>query len=206
MKRFRGILAGLSLALAGLLSLTPAAKADIFQTYDLAWSGATFSNSSSATGVMTLDLSTLINPTPIAGGGGLDNSGYEDIISDITRLSVVVTGAGAGNGTFLLANLAPDSAFGSYTYWFTNGVTLNMEGNVLSQLQAAGGDFNLFFAPPGPDGSSVLTLTTDGLGGNPMSMTEFAPSVPEPDSMILVSATLIVLGFAARKRIARGKA
>jgi hypothetical protein len=34
---------------------------------------------------------------------------------------------------------------------------LNMGGNVLAQLTAAGGDFNLFFTPPGPRNVLVLT-------------------------------------------------
>jgi hypothetical protein len=175
-----------------LTFLTPAAKADTVQTYDLAWSGAAFGNLASATGVITLDLSTLPNPSA-TGGSGLFGTDYVDISSDITSLSVTVSGAVAGNGTFTLANLAPDSSFGTETYWDTNGNTLNMEGNILTQLQADGGDFNLFFAPPGPQGSSVLVLTTDGLSGNPMNMTEFSPvATPEPGTLPLA---LLCLGL-----------
>jgi hypothetical protein len=180
-------------------SLTPAAKADTIQTYDLAWSGAPFSNGASATGVITLDLSTLPNPSA-SGGSGLFGTDYVDIASDITSLSVSISGSVAGNGTFTLANLAPDSNFGTETYWDTNGNTLNMEGNILTQLQADGGDFNLFFAPPGPQGSSLLELTTDGLSGDPMAMTEFSPVVtPEPGTF---SCVLLCLGlFVGVKRL-----
>ena len=71
------------LLLAGLLLVTAAAYADVFQTYALTWSGASFGNNATATGLMTLDLTTLPNP-----------SGFEDdITSDITSLSVTVSGA-----------------------------------------------------------------------------------------------------------------
>ena len=186
----------LCLAVLLLVALTPAAKADTSQTYDLAWSGAPFGNGASATGVITLDLSTLPNPSA-SGGSGLNGTDYVDISSDITSLSVTVTGASAGNGTFTLANLAAVSDFGTETYWDTEGVTLNMEGDILAQLQAAGGDFNLFFAPPGPDGSAPLTLTTDGLGGDPMFMTEFTPvaATPEPGTLSLLPSGLLCLGL-----------
>jgi hypothetical protein len=201
MKRVGHILAGLSLALVGLLSLAPAAKADTFQTYNLAWSGTSFGNTANASGTITLDLTTLLNPTV---PGGLGGTSYYDILSDITSLTVTVTGASAGNGTFTLANLCACSVFGSDTYWNTNGATLNMGGNVLSQLTAAGGDFNLFFTPPGPQGSNVLVLTTDGLGGDPMSMTSFNPtSTPEPSSVNLMLIG-IGLAFVMRKRLAKG--
>ena len=191
--------AAVGFTLALTFSLTPAAMADTIQTYDLAWSGAAFGNGASAAGVITLDLSTLPNPSA-SGGSGLFGTDYVDISSDITSLSVTVTGSVAGDGTFTLANLAPVSVFGTKTYWNTNGNTLNMEGNILTQLQAIGGDFNLFFAPPGPQGSSVLQLTTDGLTGNRMAMTEFSPVVtPEPGTL---SSVLLCLGlFVGVKRL-----
>ncbi|MBV9503775.1 MAG: hypothetical protein JO323_02095 [Acidobacteriia bacterium] len=177
-----------------IFNLTPVAKADTIQTYGLAWSGAALGNGASATGVIVLDLSTLPNPSA-AIGSGLSGTDYVDISSDITSLSINVTGSGAGDGTFTLADLAPDSSFGIKTYWNTKGNTLNMEGNILTQLQADAGDFNLFFAPPGPQGSSALQLTTNGLSGNPMAMTEFSPVVtPEPGtfSSVLLCLALFV--------------
>lgn len=191
------ILAGMSLALVGLLSLAPAAKADSYQTYDLAWSGAIWGNTASATGTITLDLSTL--PT--------NTSSYTDIISDITSLSVTVTGSGPGDGTFTEADLAPLSVLGYYTYWWTNGSTIDMEGDILAQLIAAGGDFNLYFASPGPQGNAVRTLCTDGgfyvpgsCSADEMTMTEFAPvtSTPEPSSLLLLlSGGIILAGIMA---------
>ncbi|MGA2773828.1 MAG: hypothetical protein ABSG26_23770 [Bryobacteraceae bacterium] len=95
------------LPLAGLLGLLPAAHAgDIYQTYNLAWSGAPFGNGASATGQITLDLTTLPNPAVDA----------TEIIGDIQSLTVTVTGAGAGNGTWTQANLVPTSPLGMNTY------------------------------------------------------------------------------------------
>jgi hypothetical protein len=196
------ILLSLSLALAVPLSMTPDANADTYQTYNLAWSGATLGNGATATGVITLDLTTLINPTTSA--GSLSGRGYFDIISDITSLSVTVTGAGVGDGTFTKANLCACSNFGSNTYWNTNGSTVIMEGNVLAQLTADLGDFNLFFPSPGPQGSAILTLTADaisiptplGLAGDPMKMTEFAPvATPEPSTISLMLTGVGLLGL-----------
>jgi hypothetical protein len=196
------------------LILAPNAKADTYQTYNLAWSGAPFGSedTAAATGVMTLDLTKLIDPTTDEGslletGTSLGiYSGYFDIISDITSLSVTVTGAGAGNGTFTKADLCACSYYGSYTYWFTFFRTVNMEGNVLAQLEADHGDFNLFFTSPGPQGGDPLTLFTDALGGLPVVMTEFAVATPEPDtiSLMLTGVGLSGLMMVTRKRISLG--
>lgn len=144
----------LALVVMTMLTVTGgSALADVYQTYDLAWSGSVLGNSASASGGITLDLTTLINPTV---PGGLGGSSYYDIISDITSLTVTVTGAGAGNGTFTLADLCACShdipVSGSFTFWNTNSDTVNMQGNVLAQLTADRGDFNLFFTPPRPSG------------------------------------------------------
>jgi hypothetical protein len=184
-------------AAASLILATGFARADTFQTYDLAWSGASFGDGASATGTMTLDLTTLINPTV---PGGLEGTSYYDIVGDITALSITVSGASSGNGVFTLSDLCGCSAFGSFTYWSTNGSTVNMSGDVLSQLQADGGDFNLFFSAPGPQGSDPLTLTTNGLDGDPMAMTEFAPAgVPEPGVWALLGLGVFGVGFALRR-------
>jgi hypothetical protein len=75
-----------------------------------------------------------------------------------------------------------------------------MSGNVLAQLEGDGGDFNLFFAGPGPQGSNILTLTTNALNGDPMAMTEFAPSgVPEPSIWAMLGLGVFGLGFALRR-------
>jgi hypothetical protein len=125
----------------------------------------------------------------------LGGTSYYDIVSDITSLTVTVTGADAGNGAYTLADLCACSAFGSFTFWNTNGNAVNMKGDVLAQLNAAGGDFNLFFTAPGPQGSAPLTLTANASIGDEMAMTKFAP-VPEPATWVMMSLGFGGLAFA----------
>ena len=67
----------IALAVMSMVIVTGAsALADVFQTYNLAWSGAFLGNNASASGNITLDLTTLTNPTA-AGDVGVD------IVSDI---------------------------------------------------------------------------------------------------------------------------
>jgi hypothetical protein len=49
---------------------------------------------------------------------------------------------------------------------------------------------------PRPQGSSVLTLTTNALAGDPMSMTEFSPAVPEPATWAMMGLGFAGLAFA----------
>jgi len=184
------VLAVLSLVFTGMLLSAPAAIADTYQTYDLAWTGAYLGNNASATGVMTLDLTTLANPV-------LDP--IHDIKSDISSLTVTVTGASSGNGTWTLDDLA-------YTFWNTNGFTLDMQGPVAQELYFVQGDFNLFFVSPGPIGTIFMTLTSDGGKGDPMVLTTFEPAVstPEPSTFFfLLGGLVVVIGFVSmRPRVA----
>jgi PEP-CTERM motif len=192
MKRISQSLACTLLFSAGALSLALPARADVFQDYAIAWSGAPNGNTATAVGTMNLDLTTLPNPEPT----------YTDIITSIQSLSITVSGSGGGDGTFTKADLAPESAESTNTYWFTNGATLNMEGDVLAQLLADSGDFNLFFGgPDGPEGSFVLQLQTDQLQGDVMNMTKFA-ATPEPSAymLALVGAGLFGLVKVARRK------
>ena len=184
------------LLLFGLMMLVPAASADdVYQTYNLAWSGASFENGASATGQITLDLTTLPNPI----------SGNVNISGDIQSLSVTVTGAGSGDGTWTLADLYD-------TYWWTGSDALNMgtelvgqptTGNPWGTSDGSSGDFNLWFDNGGPNGYFNFDLATAGEGGDQMLLTEFDPvsDTPEPGSFILLGSGLAALAGMARRKI-----
>ncbi len=91
----------------GLMVSAFTACADTFQTYSVAWSGASFGNNATATGWITLNITTLPNP----GGPGYD------LYSDIVSLTVTVTGAtlSTNDGTWTKGDLAPLSLDGTYT-------------------------------------------------------------------------------------------
>ena len=184
--------------LAGLLLLVTTAYADTFQTYDLAWSGATFGNNATATGQINLDLTTLPNP----GGPGYD------MYNDIASLTVTVVGASSGNGTWTKADLNP----GFRSFWWTGGVALNMNQQLVGQATLGNpwgtpdgnsGDSNLFFTNSGPFGTFYFTLTTDGGTQDPMLLTSFAPvsSTPEPGTMALFGSGIIGLAGVLRRKI-----
>jgi hypothetical protein len=188
--------------IVGLLLLAATAYADVFQTYNLAWSGASFSNGATATGQITLDLTTLPNP----GGPAYD------MYNDISSLTITVTGASSGNGTWTKADLAPISNLGTYTYWDTGGSALDLTkqlvgqptlGNPWGTPDGISGDFNLFFTNGGPLGTSYFTLTTDGGTQDSMLLTSFAPvsSTPEPGTMALFGSGILGLAGVLRRKI-----
>jgi hypothetical protein len=187
------------LLLVLLLVSACSAAADTFQTYNLAWSGASFKDSAQATGQITIDLTTLPNP-----GGPV-----YDMYNDTASLTITVVDAPVGDGTWNKGDLTI-SQFDSYTNWDTGGGVLNLNAELIGQPTMYGqtwgtpnghsGDFNLFFGRGGPSGTNFFTLTTDEGYGDQMLLTEFAPDgdTPEPGTFILLSSG--VLGIAMRLR------
>jgi hypothetical protein len=186
--------------LINILAVAATSHADVFQTYNLAWSGAPFGDNATATGVIVLDLTTLPNPGPTV----------YDMYNDISSLTITVTGATSGNGTWTKADLCACSALGTYTYWWTGGAALNLNtelvgqptlGNPWGTPDSISGDFNFFFTSPGPLGTFYFTLTTDGGTQDPMLLTSVAPAVPEPGSLILLGSGLATLAGTLRRRM-----
>ena len=195
---------------AAVLAFASAPAHATLRTFDLLWSGASYGNTASATGVIVIDDTLLPNPSF---GYYFTNPGGIGIQS----LSVTITGASSGNGTFTL----PDFAF---VAWDTNGVALDLTQDLVGQPTAGapwgtsdynnpdiGGDFNLFGGTPygttpgAPAGTWYFELTTNEFLGDKMLLTSFAPraisSVPEPGVIAFgVLAGGSVLGLIARKR------
>ena len=190
------------LLMISVLALAVSANADVFQTYDLTWSGVSFGNNATATGQITLDLTTLPNP----GGPAYD------MYPDIASMTLTVSGAISGNGTWTRSDLAPISNLGTYTYWDTGGATLDMNQQLVGQPTTGSpwgtpdgisGDFNFFFTNGGPIGTFYFTLTSDGGNGDTMALTSVAPEVPEPGTLVLAGSGIMLFAGSLRRRFLR---
>ncbi len=188
-------LAGVATALALFLGVaSQQAKAGAV-TYAATWSGAPSGNTASATGLITLDTATLPNP-----GSYFSTVALPSFLLDLT---ITVSGAGAGDGTFTLSDFQG-------MYWDTGGGTLDLTTQLVGQPIGGGntwgpggaGDFNFFNSAPGaPNGVDVFLLATLGGNGDVMQLTSLAPTTtPEPGSfsLILIGASTMA-GFAGRR-------
>ena len=187
------------LALAALFVLgTSSAVQAQLATFDLSYSGASFGNSAVGTGVITLDLATLSNP------------GFNQSLAPtyITSLSLTISGASSGNGTFSLADINTFKLD-------TNGGTLDFTRQLIGQPTAgasfgtpngSGGDFNLFGSTlADPVGVFFFTLATSGGSGDQLLLTSIAPTTtPEPGSIaFLVGIGISGSVFVRRRKNAR---
>jgi hypothetical protein len=181
------------LAAAALLLLVASVANAAPITFNFTWSGASLGNNARATGFITFERTLLANP---------GNNGFALPNAAVTNLSITVTGAAAGNGTFPLA------AFTTVVFE-TNGGTLDLTRQLIGQpttqlpwgtptdslgMQAGdGGDFNLFggapdgvsryaarapagVVAPAPVGVNYFRLAANGGQGDNMLLTSFAPA------------------------------
>ena len=182
---------------AGLTSF--AADADAVTTFNIQYSGAIFGNNSSAVGTIILDETQLSqsfsSPSPFG--------------TTVLGLSLTVSGAPGGNGTFTLSD------FTSWQ-WTTGGTTFDYSQDLVGQTLQGGGvfgsisiwnlGFNLFntgssSAPSGVSDSFVLVTEQGEAEDDPMQLTSFVrASVPEPSTYGLIGIGALGVAFAARRR------
>ncbi len=206
------------LAVSGLAFVSAIAAQATLITFELTYSGASRANTATATGYITFDDTGLPNPgeyptkpsTPpdlpprlLAVTLPDPGSGLPDWLVD---LSLTITGASAGNGTFGLGD------FGGLI-WDTGGATLDLTRELIGQTVGSstwgasnGGDFNLFgpdfggvaaipaigLADPvdavAPNGTSAFVLSTNGGKGDAMQLISMKPTViPEPSTYALLA-------------------
>ena len=170
-------------------------------TFDLAWSGVSYGNSASAVGTISLDDSLLPNPGFVFG---------DPLSPTVTALSITVSGASSGNGTFNMSDF-------DFWFWDTNGATLDLSSQLVGQNtlgnpwgtpQSMSGEFNLFAltVQGAPLGSDYFTLRTNNGSGDLMLLTSFSPqtaAVPEPTSIAIFGIGAGLMSLVSNRRRCR---
>ena len=169
----------------------------------MAFGSATFdftfidsSTGASATGQFSIDPSLIFNG---------NNS-----VSELTNLSITVSGATAGNGTF------GESDFSTFAWESTDpdpSSDFNFAQNLVGQngfgSGFGGGDFNFFNSPSSPlapGGVAPYTLGADGRNADAMALTSLQEvTVPEPAAMGLTALGLLAMSAVLRRRALRSR-
>ena len=131
--------------------------------FKLSWSGASFGNAATATGVISLDLAILTSTPNIQSSSSMNSA--------VTGLTVTVLNAGPGSGTFVFSD------FRGVLFYSNAAVDFNTD--LVGQnggLFVTHDDFNIFRAsgsPSAPNGTSPNVLTPYG-GSLQMKLVSFA--------------------------------
>ena len=171
-----------ALLLASALGAGSAQAAVITQYF--VFSGASLGNTATATGSITFD------------PGSADQTFG---ISSPNDISVTVSGATAGNGTF------DRSSFSDFVF-YTGGIALDFSRELVGQSgwgTGFTGDFNLFGSGgSAPVGTGPFNLTTNNYSGDTMALTSMGPSgaVPEPETYALMGIGSLALAWARRRQ------
>jgi len=171
---------------AALLTIAPNTASAAVTVFNIAYSGASFSNTAVATGKISIDTALL------TAHGNVIYEGFSPIVTD---LSLTVSGARSGNGTFGLADFEG-------WLWDTGGQTLDLTTQLVDQI--SDGDFNLFnfSSSHAPAAYGPLLLRADAGHSDTMRLTSFAPDsasvAPEPSRALLLAAGLT--GMMLRRR------
>ena len=169
---------------AGFVSFLGTARAAVY-VFDITYSGASRGNTATAFGTITLE-----DPP---------NPGFSNDFSKVISLTLTVSGASSGNGTFTKSDFIGWS-------WATNGGTLDLDAELIGQstddltwgtdnFEGGAGDFQLIAAQGSgaPNGTWLFQQTTSEGSGNPMFLTSMSPdsiAAPEPGQ---VAASLLLL-------------
>lgn len=165
-----------AVAVGAVLAASSATAA--LQTYHILYSGAAFGNGATAEGTFTVDDTVFTNPGSFDGFGG----GINGAIVDVT---LTVSGASSGNGTFTAAD------FGN-GYYLTIVDALDLNTEWVGQPQPTPGttwgdytlggsdtnDLNFFGTTPGaPTGDFFFVLGADGDTAEKMALVSVNPNV-----------------------------
>jgi hypothetical protein len=172
-------------AMIGAAALTTAAYADDIESFTADWSGTPFSDSASATATFDLDI-TAIDAALNNNTGGFYNGALDGYISD---LSMTVTGASSGNGTFTTSDFNE--------FYFTTGGPIDFGSDWVPQPNLE--DFNLFSSDNAPLGVEEEVLATDSGDGDIMQLTSVTPA-PEPSTLELAGLGALSSLFLFRRR------
>lgn len=202
-----------NLTIAALFVVASSAVQAQLATFDLSYSGASYGNNAVAAGTITINEALFNNPgrNDQNGGSILPRPGNKFV----TALTLTVSGASSGNGTFTLSD------FGDIIL-DTNGGTLDLTKELVGQPTSGdpfgtpngnGGDFNLLnrdqntgiVANPNAPNAFFFSLSTEGGSGDILALTSFRPAapaaVPEPGSVaLLADMGLSGAGFLIRRR------
>jgi hypothetical protein len=170
-----------------LTGISRSAWSQDWVAYYAVWSGSSQGNNASATATFDLNVSAVTTAL------STDSQLYGSLDGYITNLTMTVTDANKGNGTFTASD------FRGFLISFFGPMDFNSE--LVSQPNFW--EFGLDSSNGAPDGeySPVNTLVTyDGITGNRLQLISITP-VPEPSSfMLAVSGGLSGFHFLRRRK------